>query len=54
MKPKSGDIGICIKCGGVHIYNDNLTMRKPTEQDILEMNLVEISKAQKLLRMLDQ
>ena len=48
-KPEPGDIGICIGCREIHIYNKDFSMRKPTEDDILGMDLALIYKAQKLI-----
>lgn len=49
-KPKAGDIVICIDCQAVHIYGGNLSLREPTEAEILELPLAEISRAQRALR----
>lgn len=49
-KPKPGDVSICINCCALHIFNDDFSFRAPTEQDILELPLDEISKAQRILR----
>lgn len=30
-KPKAGDVSICIKCGNIAVFDDNLYVRKPTD-----------------------
>lgn len=32
-KPELGDFSVCIECGSVHVFNDNLTIRKTTSEE---------------------
>lgn len=36
-RPKSGDISICLYCGHVAIYDDNLTLRELTDDEMYEI-----------------
>jgi hypothetical protein len=36
-RPKSGDISICLYCGHVAIYSDDLTLRELTSDEIREI-----------------
>ena len=36
-KPKAGDVSLCIKCGGVLIFNKKLRMRRPTAKELKEV-----------------
>jgi len=47
--PKPGDIGICIHCQGIHIFSATMTRRLPTEEEIAELPLLEISRLQNRL-----
>lgn len=51
--PKSGDIGLCLKCGEILCYNDDMSLRESNLDDILQippevMEVVE--RYQKLIR----
>lgn len=35
--PKPGDITICIECANVLLFNDDLTTRKPTDNELEEI-----------------
>jgi hypothetical protein len=48
--PESGDVSICIKCQTVCIFNDDMSLREPTEADILEMPWDQISRLQRVLK----
>lgn len=36
--PEPGDINICIKCGGISIYLDDLSVRTPTVEEITDLS----------------
>ena len=44
--PKPGDITICIKCGYLMTFADDLSFRDLTEEEILEVPLDEVSRFQ--------
>ena len=33
-KPSEGDVTICIYCGHISVFNTNLTLRNPTDEEI--------------------
>lgn len=33
--PGPGDISICIKCTGIQVFDDNMVLRKATDQEYL-------------------
>ena len=35
--PKPGDITICIECRGVNVFAGDLTLREPTDAELVEM-----------------
>ena len=35
--PRPGDIAVCIACGCVHLFADDLTLRKPNDEEWLEI-----------------
>ena len=47
--PAPGDFSICWYCQAVMVYNDNLTLREPTEQDIAEMDTLQVSRMQRMV-----
>lgn len=47
--PEPGDIGICVKCRDLHIFDDNLDRRAVTEADLDDMPLDLIAYHQKML-----
>lgn len=48
--PKPGDISVCISCYGVSIFGDDMMRRLPTEADIEEMPLDDLSRYQHALK----
>lgn len=48
--PSKGDVSICIKCAGISVFGDGMVRRPPTEEEILEMPLDEISRYQRAIR----
>jgi len=44
--PEPGDVTICIFCGYLMTFADDLSFRELTEEDILELPLDEISRFQ--------
>lgn len=47
--PKPNDYTICLKCRAVNVYGEGLLLREPTEADLLAMDTLAISRAQRLL-----
>ena len=37
--PEKGDISICLNCGAIAIFKDDLTLRKPTGEELLKVSL---------------
>lgn len=37
IRPVGGDISLCIECGEWGIFDSNLTLRKPTDEEQLEI-----------------
>jgi hypothetical protein len=35
--PRPGDYSICIKCGHLMVFNDDLRLREPTDAEIVEV-----------------
>jgi hypothetical protein len=35
--PQPGDIAICLDCAHIHIYTDDLTIRNPTDDEVVEI-----------------
>jgi hypothetical protein len=35
--PKSGDFTVCIYCGSIMVYNDDLTLRRPSAAEAWEL-----------------
>lgn len=48
-EPSPGDSAICIECQGLFIYGDDMQLRDPTEAELLELPLDEISRYQRAL-----
>lgn len=44
--PAPGDVSVCIECGSIAVFRDDLTLRCITEREILALPLGEISKLQ--------
>lgn len=40
-KPKGGDIALCMACAVVTVYNDDLSQRLPTKEEIVKIRLSE-------------
>lgn len=36
-KPKPGDVSLCIECGNIAIFCDDLQLRQATKEEILEI-----------------
>lgn len=36
-RPEPGDIMVCIDCSHICIYSDNLTLRDPTDEEMVEI-----------------
>ena len=47
--PKPGDYSICIGCQGIYVFDSNLHMKEMTEEDILELPSLLISRYQRFL-----
>jgi len=35
--PETGDVSVCYYCGRIMIYNENLSLREPTEAELSEL-----------------
>lgn len=35
--PKPGDLSLCIECGSLNAFAENLMLRKPTEEEYLDV-----------------
>lgn len=35
--PNPGDVGVCVYCSNVHVFDDDLSMRKPTPEEESEI-----------------
>lgn len=35
--PSSGDVSLCIECGAINIFADDMTLRAPTDTEALEV-----------------
>ena len=48
-QPKPGDVSICIACGNVSIFKEDMTLRKPSPEEEAEMqndpNILEAQRA---------
>lgn len=53
-KPEPGDISICLGCGGVNFFGPDLTQRKPTALEILELPPAIWQEVQRIQRARDQ
>jgi ribosomal protein L40E len=47
-KPLPGSVSICYRCGALGIFNDNLTVRRPTPEELEELEQSE--KVQRVLQ----
>ncbi len=47
--PSAGDVSICMKCQGISVFGEGMIRRPPTEAELLEMPLDEISRYQRAL-----
>ena len=47
--PAEGDFGICIGCQGVHVFTENLSRRRPTEDELLLLPLDVLSRYQRAI-----
>jgi hypothetical protein len=36
--PREGDVSICVGCGGLALFTLELTLRKPTAREMLELS----------------
>jgi len=45
--PQSGDVTICIECGHLMAFADDLSYRELTEEELLEVPLDEVSHLQR-------
>lgn len=54
VRPKPGDVTVCMYCGHVMAFNDELTMRELTGQEIIEIAgnpvLIQVQKATATVR----
>ena len=38
--PKGGDVSMCLSCGHIALFNADLTLREPNEQEAREISLM--------------
>ena len=50
LGPQSGDVAICVECQAINIYTEESTLRPPTVEELEQLPMVEIIKAQKILK----
>lgn len=36
LQPEEGDLSVCIKCGSICVFDEDLYLRKPTEEELAE------------------
>lgn len=50
-EPKGGDISICIRCAAVNVFNDDLSVRKATAEELQEFGRnVEVKQAISIIK----
>ncbi len=54
LEPSPGDVTICVGCQDVLVFTEELGLRQPTEAEIQELPLAEISRYQRALGKLKQ
>lgn len=51
VKPRPGDASLCAKCGGICLFNKEIGLRKPTEDEEKQLSMnPQIIEAQILIR----
>lgn len=48
IKPRGGDFSMCLKCGGLLRYNDDLTVRSMVDEDWAELSVNQIALINKM------
>lgn len=48
-KPKPGDFSVCIDCQGLHVFDQDMQLRHPTENELLELPLPTLQRYQSAL-----
>lgn len=51
LTPKPGDMSVCAYCSEVNTFDDEMQLRVATAEEIVEANLVEIARAQRVARL---
>ena len=54
VEPSPGDVTICLGCKDLFIFTEELGLRRPTEAELQEFPLAEISRYQRALGQLKQ
>lgn len=48
-RPNAGDVTVCIYCGHISVFNADLTLRNPTDEEVLDIagdeRILQIQKA---------
>lgn len=52
--PSPGDFGICCYCQGLHVFASDMSRRRPTEEELLDLPMVTFSRYQAALTKLNQ
>ncbi len=54
VEPSPGDVTICLGCQDILIFTEELGLRRPTDQELETLPLLEISQMQRALGQLKQ
>lgn len=50
ISPEEGDISLCIGCAEIAVYTKEKTLRKVEENDLTDVDLLDIQKAQSIIK----
>ena len=48
FSPEPGDLSVCLKCGELHEYGANLELIKPSNERLLDMDLIDLQAVQRI------
>lgn len=48
--PVQGDLTICLYCGEILMFDVDMNLKSPTPEEIVEADLLELSRAQRIVR----
>jgi hypothetical protein len=52
VRPQSGDITLCLKCGEIYIFTETLSVRMPTIDEIRRLDAVTWSQVERLQKVI--